>query len=71
MTILYPTPAPVKPDPPSAAASWLPVPPTRAPYTASDVAWLAAEDARIEDARYDRMAEEAAFMDRYERGLSC
>ena len=26
--------------------------------------------ARLEDARFDRMAEEAAFMDRYERGLT-
>lgn len=46
-------------------------PTTPAPFTFSDSQWWAAEQASAEDRHYDRLADEAAFMDRYDRGLSC
>lgn len=67
MTILYPAPAPVK----TARRFGAGILPTR-PFepTPEERAWWAAESARLEDARLDRMAEESAFMDRYEAGIA-
>ena len=41
----------------------------RAPFSASDASWWAAESARLENARLDAMAEESAALDRHERGI--
>lgn len=89
MTILYPTPAPVKSRPFGAGilpprfssaglrAAWMnPAAPPARPAgrfepTAGDRAWWAADDARREDACYDRLAGESAAMDRMESGLFC
>lgn len=46
------------------------LPTYRAPYTASDAAQWAAMSADLDNARLDRRYEEAAAVDRHERGLS-
>lgn len=47
------------------------LPTHRAPFTASDVAWLVAERAAAEDRHHDQLAGEAEAMARHERGLCC
>ncbi len=47
------------------------IPSYRADHTASDEAWLIAEREAAEDRHYDAMADEAAFQDRYVRGICC
>lgn len=71
MTILYPPPAPVKSSR-RFGSGILPTRPVyRAPFTASDLAWLALDNARRENARYDRMAGASAALDMMESGLRC
>ena len=70
MTILFDARRPVKTSRRfgSGLLAWTPT--SRAPYpTHDDAAWWAAESARLENARLDRLAEEAAAIDRHERGL--
>jgi len=71
MTTLYHSAAPVKPARRFGAGLLASRPAYRAPYTASDLAWLAADDARREDEHFDRMAEESAALGRMESGLCC
>jgi hypothetical protein len=47
------------------------LPSYRTSYTFSDAQWWAAEQAAAEDRRWDALADQAAFQDRYERGLAC
>lgn len=44
------------------------LPAYRAPYTASDAAWWAEQQATLEDCRFDRLAAEAEAQDRLESG---
>jgi len=70
MTILYPAPAPVK-TARRFGAGILPPRPVR-PFepTPEERAWWAAESARLEEnARFDQMAGESAYLDRHEAGL--
>ena len=71
MTILYPSPSAVKPARRFAAGLLASRPSYRAPYTAADAAWLAADNARREDEHYDRLAADSAAMDRLEAGYCC
>ena len=72
MTILYPTPAPVKTTTSNFGRGNFA---RRQPFTSADLAWLIQDNARREqeardlDRLVDQMAEEAAWQDRYERGL--
>jgi hypothetical protein len=69
MTTLYHSAAPVKSARPFGRGLLAGRPAHRADHTAADAAWLSADNARREDARFDRSAGESAFMDRYEAGL--
>lgn len=71
MTILYPAIAPVKPARRFGSGLLASRPAHRAPFTAADLAWLAADNARREDEHFDRMAEESTTLDRHESGLCC
>lgn len=71
MTILYPAIAPVKTARRFGAGVLRSLPSARVPFTASDLAWLAADNARREDEHFDRMAEESAALGRMESGLCC
>lgn len=70
MTILYPAPVRVKRNRKFGAGLLASRPTYRAPVTAQDIQWWTVETATAEDAHYDRLADEAAFLDRYTRGLS-
>ena len=73
MTILFDARCPVKPARRFGAGILATRPTYRAPYTSADLAWLAADNARrdAENRHYDAMADEAAALDRLERGLCC
>lgn len=69
MTTIYHFAAPVKSARRFGAGLTRYVPTYRADHSASDEAWLIQDNIRREAAHFDRMAEEAAAMDLYERGL--
>ncbi|MCA1685717.1 MAG: hypothetical protein LC745_06960 [Planctomycetia bacterium] len=72
MTILFSSLSPVKPASHRFGKGLLASRPAyTAPYTASDAACLAADNARRGDAHFDRLAGESAALDLMEAGLSC
>ncbi len=68
MTTLFHSAAPVKTARRFGAGLLASRPAYRAPYTAADLAWLAADDARREDEHFDRMAEDSTALDRASLG---
>lgn len=73
MTILYPTPAAVKPRTARRFGHGIlaSLPTYRADHTAADERWLAEDNSRREeeDRRIERQYQESATLDRLERGL--
>jgi hypothetical protein len=70
-TILYDATRTVKPARRFGAGLLATRPAYTAPFTASESAWWAAESARVESARFDRLAGESAALDLMEAGISC
>lgn len=64
MTTLFHFAGPVKPARRFGAGVLRSLPSARVPFTAADLVWLAADNARREDEHYDRMAEESTALDR-------
>jgi hypothetical protein len=73
VTILYPTPAAVKPARNFGRGLLASRPVYRADHSAADEAWLVEDNARreAEARRFDAMAAESAALDRLEAGLCC
>lgn len=73
MTILYPSPAKVKPARRFGAGLLASRPAYRTDHTVADAVWLVADNGRQEaaDRRFDDLAAEDAALDRLEAGLCC